>query len=72
MAARHRRAGHWAAQPKPMLTSGKIGYEVGGNVEATAFGGVAAVHRLAVKLGLVDRINDRLELLKVHLPYPRV
>lgn len=69
VAARHGRAGHWTAQPKPMLTSGKIGYEVGGNVEATAFGGIAAVHRLAVKLGLVEGINDRLELLKVHLPY---
>ncbi len=52
-----------------MLTSAKIGYEVGANIEATSFGGVAAVHRLAVKLGLPEVIDDRLELLKVHLPY---
>lgn len=52
-----------------MMTSGKIGYEVGANIDATSFGGIGAVHRLAVKLGLVEQINDRLELLKVHLPY---
>lgn len=52
-----------------MLTSGKVSYEVGANIDATSFGGIAAVHRLAVKVGLVDQINDGLELLKVHLPY---
>jgi hypothetical protein len=52
-----------------MLNSGRVSYEVGGNVDATSFGGIAAVHRLVVKLGLVDRINDGVELLKVHLPY---
>ena len=34
-----------------------------------SFGGIAAVHRLVTKLGLVQHIDDRLELLKVHLPY---
>jgi len=52
-----------------MLTSGKVSYEVGANIDATSFGGIAAVHRLVVKLGLVDQINDGLHLLKVHLPY---
>jgi hypothetical protein len=52
-----------------MMTSGKIGYEVGANIDATGFGGIGAVHRLAVRLGLVDEINDGLGLLKVHLPY---
>jgi len=52
-----------------MLTSGKVGYEVGGNVDATCFGGVAAVHRLVTRLGLAECINERLQLLKVHLPY---
>ncbi|WP_190824615.1 hypothetical protein [Saccharopolyspora pogona] len=69
VAARHARAGHWGARSAPMLTSGKVSYEVGGNIDATCFGGIAALHRLVVKLGLVDRINDDLELLKVHLPY---
>lgn len=66
---RHGRAGHWASQPVPMLTSGKVGYEVGANVDATCFGGVAAVHRLVCKLGLAEGIDQGLHLLKVHLPY---
>lgn len=52
-----------------MLNSGKVSYEVGGNTDATSFGGIAAVHRLATRLGLVEALDDRLELLKVHLPY---
>ena len=66
---RHGRAGQWDAQPKPMLHAGKVDYEVGGNVDATCFGGVAAVHRLVSKLGLAEQIDADLELLKVHLPY---
>ncbi len=69
MAARHTRAGHWGDRRKPMLTSGKVGYEVAGSGEATCFGGISAVHRLVTKLGLVEQINDELDLLKVHLPY---
>lgn len=52
-----------------MLTTGKVHYEVGANTDATSFGGIAAVHRLVTRLGLVEAIDDRLELLKVHLPY---
>lgn len=52
-----------------MFTSGKIAYEVGGYVEATPYGGLAAMHRLVTKLGLVEAVDERLRLLKVHLPY---
>lgn len=52
-----------------MMTSGKVSYEVGANIDATSFGGIAAVHRMAVKVGLAEEINRRLKLLKVHLPY---
>jgi hypothetical protein len=69
VAARHARAGHWGAQRRPMLNKGMVAYEVGANIDATSFGGIAAVHRLVTKLGLVENIDDRLELLKVHLPY---
>jgi hypothetical protein len=67
--ARHRQAGHWGARPEPMFTSGKISYEIGGNVEATPFGGVFAMHRLVTRIGLVKKIDADLELLKIHLPY---
>ena len=66
---RHALAGHWGQQASPMFGSGTVSYEIGGNVDATCFGGVAAVHRLVTKLGLVDRINDGVPLLKAHLPY---
>lgn len=69
VAARHRRAGHWGARPKPMLTSGRVGYEVAGSGDATCFGGISAVHRMVTRLGLVEQIDDKLDLLKVHLPY---
>lgn len=52
-----------------MLTPGKITYEVGGNVDAMSFGGIAAVHRMVTKLGLPEQIDEGLQLLKVHLPY---
>jgi hypothetical protein len=67
--ARHRQAGHWGERSAPMLTTGKISYEVGGNVEATPFGGLFAMHRLVTRLGLVTAIDASLELLKIHLPY---
>jgi hypothetical protein len=52
-----------------MLTSGKITYEVGGNIDAMSFDGIAAVHRMVTKLGLPEQIDEGLQLLKVHLPY---
>jgi len=52
-----------------MLTTGPVHYEVGGNVDATCFGGIAALHRLVTRLGLPEAIDADLELLKVHLPY---
>lgn len=52
-----------------MFGSGPVAYEISGNVDATCFGGIAAVHRLVTKLGLPGRINDEVRLLKVHLPY---
>jgi hypothetical protein len=52
-----------------MFTSGTVNYEVGGNVEATSYGGVAALHRLVSRLGLVGALDDSVHLLKIHLPY---
>ena len=52
-----------------MLTSGKITYEVGGNIDAMSLGGIAAVHRMVTKLGLPGQIDEGLQLLRVHLPY---
>jgi len=67
--ARHERAGHWSPQPVPMFNSGKIHYEIGANTDAMSWGGMGAVHRLVTKLGLPEKIDEDLKLLKVHLPY---
>ena len=69
VAARHKKAGHWTAQERPVLTSGVVHYEVGANTDAMSFGGIAAIHRLVTKLGLPEELDERLQLLKVHLPY---
>jgi hypothetical protein len=65
------RRGHWGPRPVPMLTSQKIHCEIGGNVEATSFGGLFAMHRLVTRLGLVAAVDANLHLLKMHLPYQR-
>ena len=52
-----------------MLTSGRITYEVGANIDAMSLGGIAAVHRMVTKLGLPEQIDEGLQLLKVHRPY---
>ncbi len=52
-----------------MFTAGKVHYEIGANTDAMSFGGIGAVHRLITKLGLPKVIDERLKLLKVHLPY---
>jgi hypothetical protein len=54
---------------KPMLTATNIHYEISDRARGIAHGGIGTFHLLARKLGLIDRINDRLHVLKVHLPY---
>jgi hypothetical protein len=52
-----------------MLTARNIHYEVATRTRAIAHGGIGAIHTLAHQLGLVDAIDQRLRLLKKHLPY---
>jgi hypothetical protein len=40
-----------------------------GRHKGTACGGIGIIHTLAEQTGLIDEINERLELLKRHLPY---
>jgi hypothetical protein len=54
---------------RPAMTASNIHYDVGGRVQATAAGGIGAIHRLVRKLGLDEAIDRRLELLRLHLPY---
>lgn len=54
---------------RPDLPRSSPSYEVAKRIQATGHGGVGAVHALVVATGLVDRLDERLELLKVHRPY---
>jgi hypothetical protein len=60
---------HWAAQPRPMLTARNIQYEVADRARGVSAGGIGAMHLLARRTGLIDALDRRLHLLKVHLPY---
>jgi hypothetical protein len=59
----------WAAQDEPMLRARNIHYELSDRVRGLGTGGVGALHVLARRTGLIDAIDRRLHLLKVHLPY---
>jgi len=69
VAVRHAKAGRWTEPSRPMFGNGRVRYEVGANTEAMSFGGIAPIHRLVTKMGLVSQIDSSLKLLKVHLPY---
>ncbi len=60
---------HWDAQPKPMFSASNIDYDVADRTRALGVGGIGAIHLVAQQTGLVERIDERLHLLKVHLPY---
>jgi hypothetical protein len=54
---------------RPMFTATNIHYEIADRMRGLAHGGLGAIHLLAVRIGLVDAINEKLHLLKIHLPY---
>jgi hypothetical protein len=60
---------HWADQPRPMLTARNIQYEVADRARGVSAGGIGAMHLLARRTGLIEALDDKLHLLKVHLPY---
>lgn len=60
---------NWKAQPEPMFAASNIHYEMSEKTEAINCGGIGAIHLMARKLGLIELIDQKLDLLKVHLPY---
>jgi len=59
----------WAPQDKPMLSARNIHYELSSRDRAIQAGGIGAMQLLSHRLGLAKAIDDKLKLLKVHLPY---
>ena len=60
---------NWEDQPRPMLKASNIQYQMAERVQAVNCGGIGAMHLMVQRLGLMEDINDHLQLLKVHLPY---
>lgn len=52
-----------------MFRARGIHYEIADRARAMACGGLGAMHTLARKVGLIEEIDRRLHLLKIHLPY---
>ena len=59
----------WPEQPNPLLRAQNIHYEMAERVRAIDCGGIGAFHLLACHSGLVEALNDKVHLLKKHLPY---
>ena len=54
---------------QPMFTARNIHFEIGDRSRGIAHGGIGAIHALARQIGLIDAIDNRLHLLKIHLPF---
>jgi Transposase DDE domain group 1 len=60
---------HWEAQEQPMMGASNIHYELSSKIRGAGYGGLGAVHLMVQRLGLIEEIDEQLQLLKVHLPY---
>lgn len=64
-----RLAGRRMDQGKPMFAASNIRVELADKIRGISTGGIGVVHRLAQEIGLIDAIDRRLHLLKIHMPY---
>jgi len=64
-----RLAGPRADQGTPMFTASNIRLELADKTRGIGVGGIGVVHRLAREIGLIEAIDRRLHLLKIHRPY---
>src|SRR3990167_2170018 len=59
----------WEDQERPMFKGRNIKYELAEKSQAINCGGIGAIHQMVQGCGLVEEINAKLKLLKVHVPY---
>jgi hypothetical protein len=51
------------------FAASNIHYKIGDRDRGLAHGGIGAFHLLARRIGLIEAIDDKLHLLKFHLPF---
>jgi hypothetical protein len=56
-------------QGKPMFAASNVRVELADKTRGITTGGIGVVHRLAQEIGLVEAIDRRLHVLKIHKPY---
>lgn len=54
---------------QPVFSASNIHYEAAEKTRAINVGGIGLIHKLALESGLVDAINNNLQLLKMNFPY---
>ena len=54
---------------KPVFTASNIRYQISDRDRGISYGGVGALHLLARRIGLIAAIDEKLHLLKIHMPY---
>jgi hypothetical protein len=54
---------------RPTFTARNIRYEIADRSRGFVHGGIGVLHALARQVGLIDAIDERLHLLKIHLPF---
>lgn len=59
----------WEDQESPMFKGRNIHYEVAEKGRAINCGGIGVIHQMVQRCGLVEEINAKVKLLKVHVPY---
>jgi hypothetical protein len=59
----------WPAQATPMYRASNVHYEHSDRIRGLESGGIGAMHQLAQHVGLVEAIDQHVNLITVHLPY---
>src|SRR5689334_22316691 len=54
---------------RPVVSATKIQFELAERTSGMSYGGLGAIRLLIQRLGLAEAIDERLHLLKLHLPY---
>ena len=67
--ARRLKSRFWEKQPEPMFQASNIHYEMSDKTQAVNCGGIGAVHLMSRKIGLISALDEKVQVLKRHLPY---